>query len=257
MVLSPQDIHNKEFSIKMRGYNIDQVNDFLDQIIKDYQITIKQNEDLRSALSDTQAQLKQFNEMQNSLNQSILVAQQAADNVKNNANGEAQTVINNANQQASIIINNANQKANDITNNANQQANAILNNANQHSNQIVSESANQASALTSEINTLKKSTQDFRQKLNNLIQGQLELVQNTNWDKVLESSPDSYANEVINNLDKIQTESVKSNQDSNVNNNQINVNEQPLNFNSQPAYQPSDGKHPTIVYFPDGSTRQI
>ena len=38
MVLSPDDIHNKEFSTKLRGYNIDEVNDFLEQIIKDYQI---------------------------------------------------------------------------------------------------------------------------------------------------------------------------------------------------------------------------
>lgn len=37
MALTPLDIHNKEFNVKMRGYDQDQVNDFLDQIIKDYE----------------------------------------------------------------------------------------------------------------------------------------------------------------------------------------------------------------------------
>ena len=53
MVLSPDDIHNKEFSTKLRGYNIDEVNDFLEQIIKDYQITLKQNKDLQERSSET------------------------------------------------------------------------------------------------------------------------------------------------------------------------------------------------------------
>ena len=35
MVLSPLDIHNKEFTRGFRGYNEDEVNEFLDQIIKD------------------------------------------------------------------------------------------------------------------------------------------------------------------------------------------------------------------------------
>lgn len=34
--LTAQDIHNKEFKVGLRGYNINEVNDFLDVIIKDY-----------------------------------------------------------------------------------------------------------------------------------------------------------------------------------------------------------------------------
>ncbi|MBY7147601.1 DivIVA domain-containing protein, partial [Levilactobacillus brevis] len=36
MVLSPLDIHNKEFGTKMRASNVDEVNDFLAHIIKEY-----------------------------------------------------------------------------------------------------------------------------------------------------------------------------------------------------------------------------
>ncbi|MHA8138662.1 DivIVA domain-containing protein [Lactobacillaceae bacterium Scapto_B20] len=227
MVLSPQDIHNKEFSIKMRGYNIDQVNDFLDQIIKDYQITIKQNDDLRSALNDTQGQLKHFNDLQNSLNQSILVAQQAADQVKDNADNEAKVTIDNANQQAQSILEDANQ-----------QSDEKVNNANQHANEIISAATKQVSQLSAEISTLKQSAQMFRNKLSTMLKSQLEFTESEDWDKLLDTSDDKSIEEILHNLDNPQTMSVESNQDSS----QLN--------------QTSD-QSATVVFYPDGATKQI
>ena len=46
MPLSPLDIHNKEFSKGFRGYNEDEVNEFLDQIMKDLEILIKEKKEL-------------------------------------------------------------------------------------------------------------------------------------------------------------------------------------------------------------------
>ncbi|UQS86441.1 DivIVA domain-containing protein [Nicoliella spurrieriana] len=277
MVLSPQDIHNKEFSVKMRGYNIDQVNDFLDQIIKDYQITIKQNDDLRTALNQTQSQLKRFNEMQNSLNQSILVAQQAADEVKNNATGNAQTVLNEAKQQAQKIVNDATNKAQTVVNSANQQAGTIINNAKQQSDQMIADSSQQASALTTQITTLKSTSRDLREKIVHLLQGQLALAQNHDWDELLNSdnnnsnpapaqnpepapnnsfnqgahfagnndlnqapnfNQNSSNNEMAYNLDNMQGQSVKSSQD-------------------QGGNGTSSEIEANTVYYPDGSSRQI
>lgn len=48
MPLSPLDIHNKEFTRGFRGYDEDEVNDFLDQIIKDYEQVIKEKSVLRT-----------------------------------------------------------------------------------------------------------------------------------------------------------------------------------------------------------------
>lgn len=42
MPLTPLDIHNKEFSKGFRGYNEDEVNEFLDQIMKDLEILTKE-----------------------------------------------------------------------------------------------------------------------------------------------------------------------------------------------------------------------
>lgn len=42
MPLSPIDINNKEFTRAFRGYAEDEVNEFLDQIIQDYEILIRE-----------------------------------------------------------------------------------------------------------------------------------------------------------------------------------------------------------------------
>lgn len=42
MALSPLDIHNKEFTKSFRGYDEDEVNKFLDQLMKDYESVIRQ-----------------------------------------------------------------------------------------------------------------------------------------------------------------------------------------------------------------------
>ena len=50
MPLTPLDIHNKEFSKGFRGYNEDEVNEFLDQIMKDLEILTKEKKELETKL---------------------------------------------------------------------------------------------------------------------------------------------------------------------------------------------------------------
>ena len=58
MSLTPLDIHNKEFHTKLRGYDQDEVNDFLDQIIKDYELVLKENAHLTESLKQSQEKFK-------------------------------------------------------------------------------------------------------------------------------------------------------------------------------------------------------
>ncbi len=50
MPLSPLDIHNKEFTRGFRGYVEDEVNEFLDQIIKDYEILLREKKELEEKI---------------------------------------------------------------------------------------------------------------------------------------------------------------------------------------------------------------
>lgn len=83
MALTPIDIHNKEFSSRFRGYDIDEVNEFLDQIIKEFELLIRENRRYEELVNDMQARIDYFSSMEDTLNKSIIVAQEAAEEVKN------------------------------------------------------------------------------------------------------------------------------------------------------------------------------
>ena len=50
MSLTPLDIQHKEFPVKINGYDKEQVNDFLDNVTKEFEEVIKQNKDLQKQL---------------------------------------------------------------------------------------------------------------------------------------------------------------------------------------------------------------
>ncbi len=103
--LTPLDIHNKEFSKAFRGYNEDEVNEFLDQIIKDYEALIRQNKDLEEKVAQANERLQHFTNIEESLSKSIIVAQETAEEVKSNAKKEAQLIVKEAEKNADRIIN--------------------------------------------------------------------------------------------------------------------------------------------------------
>ena len=114
MVLSPLDIHNKEFTRGFRGYNEDEVNEFLDQIIKDYEITIREKKSLENEVEELNEKLGHFMNIEETLNKSILVAQETAEEVKANARKESKLIIKEAEKNADRIINEALSKSRKI-----------------------------------------------------------------------------------------------------------------------------------------------
>jgi len=107
MPLTPLDIHNKEFSRKLRGYDEDAVNEFLDQIIKDYEALIRENKELQNHANSLQDKLDHFANLEETLSKTIIVAQEAADEVKSNAKKEAQLIVKEAEKNADRIVNDA------------------------------------------------------------------------------------------------------------------------------------------------------
>lgn len=115
MALSPLDIHNKQFSRSIRGYKEEEVNEFLDQVIKDYELLIKEKKRVEKENEEMKEKLKHFSNIEESLSKSILVAQETAEEVKGNARKEAQLITKEAEKNADRIINEALAKARKIS----------------------------------------------------------------------------------------------------------------------------------------------
>ncbi|KWX70463.1 DivIVA domain-containing protein [Paenibacillus jilunlii] len=148
MPLTPLDIHNKEFSRRIRGYDEDEVNEFLDQVIKDYESVIRENKELNNQLLSLQERLDHFVNIEESLSKTILVAQEAADDVKNNSKKESQLIIKEAEKNADRIINEALSKSRKV---------AI------------------------ETEELRKQASIYRTRFRTLLEAQLELLSTDDW----------------------------------------------------------------------------
>jgi cell division initiation protein len=152
MPLTPLDIHNKEFGRSFRGYDEDEVNEFLDQIIKDYEALIRDNKELQNQVTALQERLDHFANIEETLSKTIIVAQEAADEVKNNAKKEAQLILKEAEKNADRIIN---------------------------------ESLARSRKIALEIEELKKQASVYRTRFRTLVEAQLELLSKDDW-KALE-----------------------------------------------------------------------
>jgi len=111
MPLTPLEIHSKEFHRSFRGYDEDEVNEFLNQIIKDYENFIQQKKKADAKIEELQQRLDKFVGIKDSLNKSISVAQGAAENLKRNAKSEAGLIVKEAEKNADRIVNEALEKS--------------------------------------------------------------------------------------------------------------------------------------------------
>lgn len=175
MSLTVDQINKTQFNTKMRGYNQSEVNDFMQEVSQTVQELTDQVRALQETVQADEGKLKYFSELKDSLNKSILVAQEAADKVKNNAKREADIMIREAQKQATDIVSTANEKA----------------------NQVIENSTEETRKLTTETNDLKKQTRIFRQRLQVMLESQLEVVKSDEWDKLL-------ANDDLDKYDEIQ-----------------------------------------------------
>ncbi|EFM12839.1 DivIVA domain protein [Paenibacillus curdlanolyticus YK9] len=154
MPLTPLDIHNKEFGRRLRGYDEDEVNEFLDQVIKDYETLIRENKEMQNQLLSLQEKLNHFSNIEETLSKTIIVAQEAADEVKHNAKKEAQLIVKEAEKNADRIIN---------------------------------ESLSKSRRVALEVEELKKQASIYRARFRTLVEAQLELLSQDGWE-ALDSS---------------------------------------------------------------------
>lgn len=103
-MLTPIDIQKQDFAVSFRGYNADEVDDFLDMVGKDYEKLYKENIELKDRISRLQASVEQYKNMESTLKESIILAQNAAEEIKKNASEKADNMMTDAQNRASDIM---------------------------------------------------------------------------------------------------------------------------------------------------------
>ena len=114
MVLTSLELKDKTFGTKFRGYDADEVDDFLDIVTRDYEELIRKNHEQELELKSLRERLAYFDEMKESLSKSVLLAQDTAEKVKKAAEEQAANIIKQADYDVATLLHEAKDKANEI-----------------------------------------------------------------------------------------------------------------------------------------------
>jgi cell division initiation protein len=107
MRLTAMDINNKEFRRAMRGYNPDDVDEFLDKIAEDYEVLYKENSTLKEKVVAMNERLEHYGKIETTIQNTLLLAQNAAEQAKVTAQKEAELLIKSSNDTAQKILDKA------------------------------------------------------------------------------------------------------------------------------------------------------
>ena len=107
MKLTAMDINNKEFKRGLRGYSVEEVDEFLDQVVENYEELYKENSRLKESLSRVNEKLEHDEKLEATIQNTLLLAQNAADQAKESSEKQAELIIGNANETAQRILDKA------------------------------------------------------------------------------------------------------------------------------------------------------
>ena len=111
-MITPLDIENKRFSKQMmNGYNVEEVDDFLDEIMEDYEANYKELAVLRPKVDELNSALEHYKNIENTLQNTLVMAQSTSEEVKNVARQQADQIIGDAHREAEDIVRNAKENA--------------------------------------------------------------------------------------------------------------------------------------------------
>lgn len=164
-MLTPLDIQKKEFKRSFRGYNEEEVDGFLDQLLQSYESVYLENQSLKEKLEASEAAKARYQEMEKIIKDAVIMAQKNADDLVNNARQEADVLLNEARFQAEKIIGEAENKAG-----------LTLQEARERAKYRIAEAEDRVRVAMDEYRYLKKQVDMFRVKFRSFLEAQLSLL---------------------------------------------------------------------------------
>lgn len=104
-MITPLDIENKKFTKQlMNGYNVDEVDDFLDELTIEYSKMYKENASLKEREEELNNNVGKYKTIENTLQNTLVMAQKTADEVQNLAKEQAEQIIKDAEFNAKTSV---------------------------------------------------------------------------------------------------------------------------------------------------------
>jgi cell division initiation protein len=110
MRITPLDIQQKQFPMKFRGFDIEEVYAFLEVIREDMEDLLRENASLKENIHRMETQIKEYKDMETTLRETLMTAQQMVEDYKTNARKEAELVVKEAELRSDSLLKEAQEK---------------------------------------------------------------------------------------------------------------------------------------------------
>jgi cell division initiation protein len=214
VAMNSVDILQQKFAVKFRGYDVQDVDEFLEVVANEMEQLINDNTRMQQDISLYRKELELYKKKEESINATLVTVQEMAGSLKKNAVKEAETIVNSsrlesdnllletrqncdalreeirplkeeAMAEAQRIIDEAKKQENDILRELDQlnedalvEAQKIVDNSNIEAERINGDTINRRAQIEEEINLLKQEKVQFQDTLKSLIETHLKLLEN-------------------------------------------------------------------------------
>ena len=110
MRITPLDIQQKQFPMKFRGFDVEEVYAFLEVIREEMEELLRENANLKETIQRSETQNKEYKSMETTLRETLMTAQQMVEDYKINARKEAELLIKEAEFRADDMLKDAHEK---------------------------------------------------------------------------------------------------------------------------------------------------
>ena len=110
MRITPLDIQQKQFPMKLRGFDVEEVYAFLEVIREEMEDLLRENANLKESIQRLDNQMKEYRDMETTLRETLLTAQQLVEDYKMNARKEAELVVREAELRSDTLLKEAQEK---------------------------------------------------------------------------------------------------------------------------------------------------
>ncbi|MGI6468722.1 MAG: DivIVA domain-containing protein [Syntrophomonadaceae bacterium] len=104
-MMTSMEIRSQQFNRGMRGFKEEEVRNFLALVAQDYEKLFHENATLRDQIQKMEFELNKYRQMEETINNSLILAQQTAEEYKQNARREAELTLNEAKQKIAAMLN--------------------------------------------------------------------------------------------------------------------------------------------------------
>ncbi|SHK09624.1 DivIVA domain-containing protein [Desulforamulus aeronauticus] len=178
-VLTPLEIQTREFTKTLRGYDVKQVDAWVQKIKENYEKIYVENHELKERLGKSEESIVHYRDLEDALQRTLVMAQKGAEDMRSNAEKESKMMLEQAETSAKAMKQKAEEEAERLVNDASRKAEEMLKIADERVGAILEEYRR----LEKQANIFKVKFKAFLEAQLSMVEGNLDVTEEENGEK--------------------------------------------------------------------------